>query len=308
MDSTGKEKEAIQLMAEADKKVRSSGSFLGGMFGGNQKVEEACEMYARAANMFKMAKNWSGIFLLTRFVCLYPAAGNAFCQAARLHMQLQNKHDSATSFIDAGNAFKKADPQEAIKCLNAAIDIYTDMGRFTIAAKHHITIAEVYESELVDIEKAIAHYEQAADYYKGEESNSSANKCLLKVASYSAQLEQYPKAIEIYEQVGTNTMDNPLLKYSAKEYFFKASLCHFIVDELNAKLAVGKYEEMFPAFSDSRECKLLKKLLEAHEEQNAEAFTEAVKEFDSISRLDQWLTTMLLRIKKTIQGDEDDLK
>lgn len=30
-------------------------------------------------------------------------------------------------------------------------------------------------------------------------------------------------------------MDNPLLKYSAKEYFFKASLCHFIVDELNAK-------------------------------------------------------------------------
>ena len=31
-------------------------------------------------------------------------------------------------------------------------------------------------------------------------------------------------------------MDNPLLKYSAKEYFFKASLCHFIVDELNAKV------------------------------------------------------------------------
>lgn len=33
-----------------------------------------------------------------------------------------------------------------------------------------------------------------------------------------------------------------------------------------------------------------------------------VKEYDSISRLDQWLTTMLLRIKKTIQGDEEDLR
>ncbi|XP_075781846.1 beta-soluble NSF attachment protein isoform X3 [Pelodiscus sinensis] len=148
-------------------------------------------------------------------------------------------------------------------------------GRFTIAAKHHITIAEVYETELVDIEKAIAHYEQAADYYKGEESNSSANRCLLKVAAYAAQLEQYQKAIEIYEQVGTNTMDNPLLKYSAKEYFFKAALCHFIVDELNAKLALEKYEEMFPAFTDSRECKLVKKLLEAHEDQNCDAYTEA---------------------------------
>ena len=26
-------------------------------------------------------------------------------------------------------------------------------GRFTIAAKHHISIAEIYETELVDIEK-----------------------------------------------------------------------------------------------------------------------------------------------------------
>uniref|UniRef100_A0A4W5QBX1 N-ethylmaleimide-sensitive factor attachment protein, beta a n=1 Tax=Hucho hucho TaxID=62062 RepID=A0A4W5QBX1_9TELE len=299
MDTSGKEKEAMQLMAEADKKVKSSGSFLGGMFGGSHhKVEDACEMYARAANMFKMAKNWT-------------AAGNAFCQGARLHMQLQNKLDSATSFVDAGNAYKKADPQEAINCLNAAIDIYTDMRRYgthTKCAHTHRTPYEQYFMCVSPVAQAIAHYEQAADYYKGEESNSSANKCLLKVGHYSAQLEQYPKAIEIYEQVATNTMDNPLLKYNAKEYFFKASLCHFIVDELNAKLAIEKYEEMFPAFADSRECKLLKKLLDAHEEQNCEAFTEAVKEFDSISRLDQWLTTMLLRIKKTIQGDAGDLK
>ncbi|KAJ8794390.1 hypothetical protein J1605_003157 [Eschrichtius robustus] len=254
-------------------------------------------------------------------------------------MQLQSKHDSATSFVDAGNAYKKADPQEAINCLNAAIDIYTDMGRFTIAAKHHITIAEIYETELVDIEK---HRSLRCPVYAGNSPSSfagdqivspllptlqvahgqhllsltwgmsrSANKCLLKVAAYAAQLEQYQKAIEIFEQVGANTMDNPLLKYSAKDYFFKAALCHFIVDELNAKLALEKYEEMFPAFTDSRECKLLKKLLEAHEEQNSEAYTEAVKEFDSISRLDQWLTTMLLRIKKSIQGDgegDGDLK
>ncbi|XP_043934913.1 alpha-soluble NSF attachment protein isoform X2 [Protopterus annectens] len=240
--------------------------------------------------MFKMVKNWS-------------AAGNAFCQAAKLHLQLQSKHDAATSFVDAGNAFKKADPQEAINCLNRAIEIYTDMGRFTIAAKHHISIAEIFETELVDIDKAIAHYEQAADYYKGEESNSSANKCLLKVATYAAQLEQYQKAIEIYEQVGTSAMDNTLLKYSAKDYFFRAALCHFCVDMLNAKLAVQKYEDLFPAFSDSRECKLVKKLLDAHEEQNIDSYTDAVKEYDSISRLDQWLTTMLLRIKKTIEGD-----
>lgn len=31
---------------------------------------------------------------------------------------------------------------------------------------------------------------------------SSANKCLLKVALYAAQIEQYEKAAEIYEKVG----------------------------------------------------------------------------------------------------------
>lgn len=86
------------------------------------------------------------------------------------------------------------------------------------------------------------------------------------------------------------------------------SLCPSSLPLSRAQLAVQKYEDLFPAFSDSREYKLMKKLLEAHEEQNVDSYTEAVKEYDSISRLDQWLTTMLLRIKKTIQGDEEDLR
>lgn len=285
----------MAIMAEADKKTKTSHSLFGVFFGSSDKAEEACDMYVRAANMFKMAKNWS-------------AAGDAFCKAAKLHLKVQSKHNAAVNFIDAGNAYKKVDPQEAITCFCEAKDIYTDMGRFNMAAKHHISIAETYESELLDIEKAMAHYEQAADYYKGEESTSAANKCLLKVAIYAAQMEQYQKATEIFEQIGTYSMDTTLLKYGAKDHFFKAALCHFCVDMLNCKLAVQRYEAMFPAFSDARECKLLKKLLDAHDEQNIDAYTEAIKEFDSISRLDQWQTTMLLRIKKTIQDEENDLR
>lgn len=40
-------------------------------------------------------------------------------------------------------------------------------------------------------------------------------------------------------------MDNPLLKYSAKDYFFKAALCHFIVDELNAKVKKESFSIRF---------------------------------------------------------------
>jgi len=286
------EAKAMELMAQAEKKAKSSQGFLGSLFGSSGKLEEAVELYVRSANTFKMAKKWA-------------AAGNSFCQAAKLQLRLQSRHEAATHYVDAGNCYKKADPNEAVNCLTKAIEIYADMGRFTIAAKHHITIAEIYETEIVDIDKAIANYEQAADYYKGEESNSSANKCLLKVAQYAGQLEQYPKAIEIYEQVAMSAMDNQLLRYSAKDHFFRAALCHMCQDIQDAGTAVAKYEEMFPAFTDSREYKLLKTLLQALEDQNLDAFTDAVRDYDSISRLDQWYTTMLLRVKKTIEGDVD---
>jgi len=87
--------------------------------------------------------------------------------------------------------------------------------------------------------------------FLGEESNSSANKCLLKVAQYAAQLENYQKAIQIYEQVASASLDNSLLKYSAKEYFFRAALCHLCIDLLNAQHALQQYENMYPAFQVS---------------------------------------------------------
>ena len=78
--------------------------------------------------------------------------------------QFGNKHDAATNYVDAANCYKKNDPKEAAASLQKvwkkiswklmiihqlqAIDIYTDMGRFTIAAKHHETIAGIFESEV----------------------------------------------------------------------------------------------------------------------------------------------------------------
>lgn len=50
---------------------------------------------------------------------------------------------------------------------------------------------------------------------------SSANKCLLKVGSYSAQLEQYPKAIEIFEQVSGTDSTTLLFVVIYLLYFIK---------------------------------------------------------------------------------------
>jgi len=286
------EQKALALVAEAEKKLSGGRGFLASLFGGSNKQDEALECYARAANLFKMAKKWT-------------SAGNTFCTIANHHIKFGHKHDAATSFVDAANCYKKNDPKEAVVCLQKAIDIYTDMGRFVISAKHHETIAGIFESEVADLDKAMQHYQQAADFFRGEESNSSANRCMLKVAHYAAQLENYQKAIQIYEQVAAAALDSNLLKYSAKDHFFRASLCHLCVDSLNAQHAVAKYEEQYPAFGDCREAKLIKTLCAEIENQDVEAFTEAVKAYDSISRLDAWYTTLLLRVKKSLEQCDD---
>lgn len=63
---------------------------------------------------------------------------------------------------------------------------------------------------------------------------------------------------EIILQVASSSLESSLLKYSAKEYFFRAALCHLCVDVLNAQHAIERYEQQYPAFQDSREYKLIK--------------------------------------------------
>ena len=43
-----------------------------------------------------------------------------------------------------------------------------------------------------------------------------------------------------------------------------------------------------------------KQLIQAVDENNLDNFTNAVKEYDNMSRLDNWCTTLLLRVKKAI--------
>lgn len=280
------------FLAEAEKKLKGGSGFFSSIFSGGSKVDEAIDLYVRAANSFKIAKRWN-------------EAGNAFCEAAGLHLKQNNKHDAGTLYVDASNCFKKVDPNQAIRCLERTIELYQAMGRFTTVAKHHISIAEIYESDLVDFGKTILHYQTAADYYSGEESKASANRCLLKVAQYAALNGEFVKSAEIYERVAHSCIESPLLKYSAKEHFFRAALCHLCIDFIDASNAIKKYEDAFPRFTESRECKLVQALITKVEGQDLDGFTAAIQDYDSISPLDSWFSNLLLRIKQSIETDSD---
>ena len=86
------------------------------------------------------------------YVC-NVAAGNGYRKAAEIHQKLGVKHEEATSLIEAGNMYKRSEPTAAVDCYRQAVEIYIEMGRFSIAAKHLMTLAEVYETDEANIEQ-----------------------------------------------------------------------------------------------------------------------------------------------------------
>jgi alpha-soluble NSF attachment protein len=111
----------------------------------------------------------------------------------------------------------------------------------------------------------------------------------------------------MYLKIGTQSIENPLLKYGARDHFFRAGLCHLCIDSLNCQQAIARYESILASFADSRESNFLKGLVAAVEENSVDNFTNSVKDYDNISRLDNWCTTLLLRVKKNL-NEEPDLK
>lgn len=99
------------------------------------------------------------------------------------------------------------------------------MGRFANAAKLEKEIGELYENDNQS-EKCIKHYQQAANYFQGEDSTAAANQCLLKVAHFNALLEKYEDAIRIYEQVAQACLEKNVLKFNAKGHLFCAGILH----------------------------------------------------------------------------------
>ena len=66
-----------------------------------------------------------------------------------------------------------------------------------------------------------------------------ANKLFLKVADLAAIAADYYKAIENYEKVAKSSVSNNLMKWSVKDYFLKAGICHLATTEYASPLSLS---------------------------------------------------------------------
>mmetsp|Transcript_20718 Transcript_20718/g.49229 ORF Transcript_20718/g.49229 Transcript_20718/m.49229 type:complete len:87 (+) Transcript_20718:650-910(+) len=80
-------------------------------------------------------------------------------------------------------------------------------------------------------------------------------------------------------------------------------LCHMAIgDQVACRRALEMYMDKDINFPDTQECKLLQGCVQAMEDEDVEAYTQAVFDFDQIKKLDKWRTSMLLKTKKKMSA------
>ncbi|KAI9848983.1 MAG: vesicular-fusion protein S17 [Sclerophora amabilis] len=283
------------LLQKADKAAQGAGGGLS-FFGGRQdKYENAADLYTQAANAFRLQKQGK-------------EAGLAFERAAAIQTKnLNEPDDAANTLTEAFKSYRKTDPEDAARVLDQAISHYTLKGNFRRAATHKQNLAEVFEVELGDQKRAIESYETAAAWFEGDNAEALANKLFLKVADLAALEGDYYKSIENYEKVARSSVSNNLMKWSVKDYFLKSGICLLATNDIVAtNRGLETYRELDNTFASTREHQLLVDLTDAVEQGDQEAFADKLFQFDRMSKLDKWKTTILLRVKSNIEEKGED--
>lgn len=243
--------------------------------------------------------------------------------------------EAARAYVKAGDSKLATDLLE-----NEALPRMVDAGRLSQAAKLHQEVAEMFEEEgnyapaIDNFQKAadlfnadnsastaskciskVAHLAAQVRPTASILDPSCVRRRLLAAAliasltvllfvTYrSLQLDppDYALSAEMFEKCGADSLSSNLLKFSAKGYFTNAVLAQLARDDVvTAELALGKYKDMDYTFPGSRECKLLDDLVQAVKDGNVEAFTDAIYNYDQISKLDPWKTSLLLKVKNNM--------
>ncbi|THH11205.1 hypothetical protein EW145_g800 [Phellinidium pouzarii] len=278
-----------------EKAVKKSAASTGWFSSSSSKYEEAGDLFQQAANAFKLEKE-------------YTQAGDAFSKEAECREKCNESSDAANAWWNAAKAFKQAESSDlALQAFAQTVLFLTKSGRFRQAADRQKDIAQLY-LQTSKLQEACDSYEKAGDWYKQEDAIASANTCFKDAADLHAQIGNYQNAIVQYELVADQSRASDLTKFSIKEYWLRSGLCALAnSDSVTAKRNMERYANLDSTFSGTREAKLLSALIEAVESGDSEAFATACRDYDQITKLDNWKIAILMKAKKTIGEDEPSL-
>jgi len=74
--------------------------------------------------------------------------------------------------LQAFKVYKQDSPEDAVRCLDFAINQYCRTGNFRRAAQYKENAGEIFETQIGDMKRALDCYETSAEWYNND--NASA--------------------------------------------------------------------------------------------------------------------------------------
>lgn len=153
-----------------------------------------------------------------------------------------------------------------------------------------------------------------------------ANKQLEAAAGIFAQLENYPKAIQYYEQIAQEALKSDTMKFSAKKWLFKAEVLYLVQgvsilvqdlcgldltisqDSVATERALQSHTSILPSYQQEGEFHLIRDLLTITDDPGASAddFGARLEQHNRVYRLDDLDVELFLRIRKRLEGEGED--
>jgi len=207
--------------------------------------------------------------------------------------------------------YEESSTKEAIDAFNLAIYGFKEQGRCGIAAKCYSAVGKIYEKDR-NIVAAMEAFQNAADLYQAEDNMVHRNELLLKIAFFSAERQEWKKAIEIFEEISKIGMapSRHNSQFQVPGYLSRASILQLVLacksDTRSMDVvreALLRYGRLCPAFDRNKDMELAKNLLQDCEDMNIKKFTDHIYQYDKIHHLDDWTAKMLLEVKNSLKAE-----
>lgn len=277
---------ASELFVKAEKMCKQS---IMNVFTGSQ-LEEAAEMFIRSGNLYKAELQVEN-------------AMKSYNKAVECYIKLQNNNDAASTKALAANVIAKTQTELAAEYFCEASKFIIDDGKLSIAARYLQQAAELYDKD-GNNEMALQCYKKMIDYCDVE-NTAVQKKCVIRFAEILAEVEKYDDAINVYERLIQEGMENHLLRFSVHEYCYMALLCIACKNDMvGAEKKLDEYCKINVAFGNDYRYRFIIELLVAWNNNDVDEFTQATIEFDKLHKLDRICVVLLLRIKKFISIDQ----
>ncbi|KAL7944388.1 vesicle fusion protein [Trichoderma barbatum] len=287
-----------QALIQQAEKLVSKGSSGWSLFGGSdEKFWDAARLFKEAAQAYERQNQ-------------NIQAGKTHERAAEVREKnLKELTDAADSYVEASDAYRRDDPEAAIRCRERAFALIqqsTSESKQTKMSRVKEILGQIYEHDLKDLKRAREAYKEAAERLpKARELN--ANKLWTQYADLAALDGDYYVAIETYDRIINSMLGNGTMKWSLSTYCFKAGICNLATgDMVGTRRALESYRQKDGEFSSQYKYKLIDDLCNAIEAHSQDEFSELLFQFDRTSRLEPWMTAILIKVKDSIEAPDDE--